>query len=322
MTTTSDSKMTRPVIIVGYDGSDCASEAIQDLARAGLPEVGTAVVLSVVNSAALPVAAYSPAAASIAEFSWTTPQTWQELIDEATREARQLAEAGAGLLRKALPSWDVTSDHGIDSPYLALIDTAEKRRANLIVLGSHGRSAFRRFFLGSTSQFVLGHAGCSVRIGRRLNVHPETPRRLLVGVDGSAGSDAAVDEICHRHWPAGTEVRVLMSVDFGLAAALRRREQENRERHAMTPKQILEAATELHQRSGLKAAPALEQGDPKHVIVEQAERWGADTIFLGATGHGPLQRFLLGSVSAAVAARAHCSVEVVRPTASTVASPR
>jgi nucleotide-binding universal stress UspA family protein len=53
--------------------------------------------------------------------------------------------------------------------------------------------------------------------------------------------------------------------------------------------------------------------DPRRALVEDAEQWGADAIFVGARGIGLLERFLLGSVSAAVAARAGCSVEIVRP---------
>ena len=65
-------------------------------------------------------------------------------------------------------------------------------------------------------------------------------------------------------------------------------------------------------RAGLHATPVIVQGDPKRVLVEQAEEWDADCTILGAKGHGRVARFLLGSVSAAVAARAHCSVEIVR----------
>ena len=55
----------------------------------------------------------------------------------------------------------------------------------------------------------------------------------------------------------------------------------------------------------------MQEGEPKVVLLEQAEEWGAKTIFLGARGLGATERFLLGSVSTAVAMRAPCSVEVV-----------
>ena len=56
-------------------------------------------------------------------------------------------------------------------------------------------------------------------------------------------------------------------------------------------------------------------GSPKQVIVEQAEQWGADLIVVGCHGFGPVKRFLLGSVSQAVAVHAPCSVEIVRAAA-------
>jgi nucleotide-binding universal stress UspA family protein len=53
------------------------------------------------------------------------------------------------------------------------------------------------------------------------------------------------------------------------------------------------------------------------VLVRHAEEFGAECIFTGATGFSNrIERFVLGRVSAAVAARAHCSVEVVRVVAS------
>ena len=53
-------------------------------------------------------------------------------------------------------------------------------------------------------------------------------------------------------------------------------------------------------------------GSPKRVILEDAEAFGADLIVVGSHGHGMLDRFLLGSVSQAVALHATCSVEIVR----------
>ena len=54
------------------------------------------------------------------------------------------------------------------------------------------------------------------------------------------------------------------------------------------------------------------QGSPRNAILEEAERWGADLIVVGSHGYRAWERFLLGSVSQAVVAHAHCSVEVVR----------
>ena len=53
-------------------------------------------------------------------------------------------------------------------------------------------------------------------------------------------------------------------------------------------------------------------GDPKHVIVNEAETFGADLIVIGSHGQGILSRFLMGSVSHAVALHAKCSVQIVR----------
>jgi len=76
------------------------------------------------------------------------------------------------------------------------------------------------------------------------------------------------------------------------------------------------AVSEQLQSAGLIATSHVEEGDPKRVLVDVAERWKADCIFVGAKGHSGLERFLLGSVSAGVAMRAPCSVEVVRQAAS------
>ena len=57
---------------------------------------------------------------------------------------------------------------------------------------------------------------------------------------------------------------------------------------------------------------AVEWGDPKSKIIDAAEQWHADLIVLGSHGRTGLERFLMGSVSDAVARHAPCSVEVVR----------
>jgi nucleotide-binding universal stress UspA family protein len=62
----------------------------------------------------------------------------------------------------------------------------------------------------------------------------------------------------------------------------------------------------------LEITTEIGDGPAKDVILDIAERWGADLIVLGSHGYSGWKRFLLGSVSHAVAAHAHCSVEIVR----------
>jgi nucleotide-binding universal stress UspA family protein len=78
-------------------------------------------------------------------------------------------------------------------------------------------------------------------------------------------------------------------------------------------KGILARCAALLHPAKFKVTTQLREGDPKHELPKAAEEWGADCIFVGSTGFSNrLERFVLGSVSAAVCARAHCSVEVVR----------
>jgi len=77
--------------------------------------------------------------------------------------------------------------------------------------------------------------------------------------------------------------------------------------------EVVDAAAERLRQGGLIATPLVIEGSPKQVLIDEAERWGADSIFVGSRGlDGALKRFLLGSVSSAVVSNATCSVEVVR----------
>jgi nucleotide-binding universal stress UspA family protein len=56
----------------------------------------------------------------------------------------------------------------------------------------------------------------------------------------------------------------------------------------------------------------VKEEDPKGLLCAEAESRDADCIFVGATGMWRIEGTLIGSVSSAVAMRAHCSVEVAR----------
>ena len=74
----------------------------------------------------------------------------------------------------------------------------------------------------------------------------------------------------------------------------------------------VDAAVDELRTAGLTVSSVLREGHPQRALLEEIARWGADCVFVGSRGLGQVKRFLLGSVSAAVAVRAHCSVEIIR----------
>ena len=174
--------------------------------------------------------------------------------------------------------------------------------------------------LGSISQRVLYEARCSVRIARSSQKNADKSIRLLIAVDNSPDSSAAVDAVCSRNWPNGSEVGLLAVVDTVLAITPNPAEpsivkwiEVEKEENWDQVRQIFGPSAEKLRAAGLRAEVLIRRGHPADQILEEAHTWGADCIFVGAKGTRGIDRLLLGSVSSAVSARAHCSVEVVRP---------
>jgi nucleotide-binding universal stress UspA family protein len=145
--------------------------------------------------------------------------------------------------------------------------------------------------------------------------------KILLAVDGSPCSDAAVDEISRRPWPDGSSIKVLTTFELPspptpetwalpinffeeMDLALQKQARNVVERAIEKLKPRLSKTISLD----AKILP----GAPQSVILDEAEEWGADLIVVGSHGYRAWQRFLLGSVSQSVVSHAKCSVEVVR----------
>ena len=310
-------------ILIGHDGSPCSDGAVADLRRAGLPPKVEAVVVTVAEVwPQMPASAFEPLDPKYAADSSPAVRKAHALCAEALADARETAGAAAARVRALFPQWAVKPDAVGDSPTQGLVRELEKHKPDLVVVGSHGHSGLGRMFLGSVSQAVLSHAACSVRIGRCTSGKeppPDAPVKVAVAVDGSPDAAAAVSAVASRAWPAGSTALVLIAVDLPLSMALlglgapigTQPNEPDVDGHARA-RQAAEAVERELTDVGLTAISIVREGDPKRMIVQEAEQWGADCIFLGAKGHGRVEKLLLGSVSSAVAARAHCSVEVVR----------
>ncbi len=143
--------------------------------------------------------------------------------------------------------------------------------------------------------------------------------KILLATDGSEHSGAAVDETLRQHSANGDEVRVISVIEpiayppDGMSANVYEEIEKSASEKATAA--VKKAVAEL--RAGdrnhkLKVTMGVLTGSPKRAIIEEAEAFGADLIVVGSHGQGMVERFLLGSVSQAVALHARCSVEIVR----------
>ena len=309
-------------ILIAYDGSACANAALDDLQHAGLPAVADAVVMSVTE---LWLPAPPPSSLEVVEMARAVhvPSDMTRVYSQnspAVKDAQALADRAALRLRTNFPEWQITTKVAVGSPKSELIHQADLWKPDLIVLGSHGHSALARFVLGSVSQGVLADAHCTVRIARGSVEEPDTPVRIVIGVDGSDASAAAVREVASRKWPPGSEVRIIAVTDplspgliGNLIPPIRDFVNESNQEDWDWLKKLLHRSFEEFKSTELRVSTVIKEGDPRRDLVEAAEAWDADCIFVGSIGfNNRFERFVLGSVSATVAARAHCSVEVVR----------
>jgi nucleotide-binding universal stress UspA family protein len=309
-------------ILIGYDGSECADAALDDLAQAGLPDTVDVHILSVAEVWLPPP---PPSSYEIIEEARTAHSPAELQRDFAKRcaaakDSLALAERARDRLQTRFPGWKVTADSACGSPAWELVAKADEWKPDLIVVGSHGRTALGRFVLGSVSQRVLTEALCSVRIARGRVEEPDSPVRIIVGTDGSPASEEALRSVAARKWPAHSEVKVIAVDDPSVPEFLGKIipplgeiiAEDRREERAWL-QEISKYSSDILRAAGVKVSFELREGDPKRELPKAAEEWGADCILVGSAGFSNrFERFVLGSVSAAVAARAHCSVEVVR----------
>ena len=130
--------------------------------------------------------------------------------------------------------------------------------------------------------------------------------KILLAIDGSPCSEAAVKEVATTPWPASSQVKVLSAATvlqpnapdpLHVVTAMRL---ELLERARAQLRDLVERTAAWLRENAVEKSLQLETAvidvTPQVVIIEEAERWGADLIMVGCHGYRPVKRFLLGSV--------------------------
>lgn len=300
-------------ILIGYDGSGYADAALHHLRRAGLPRSADALVVSVAtrNLPEPPPSSYELVEAMQKVGPDSDSQSGVgKKSSLAEAEALALSLQASKRLKSIFPDWDVraVAQSSPISPAWVLMQRADEWGADLIVVGSRGRSMLGRMILGSVSRKIATDAKCSVLVGRGMDERRGEKNgsavRLIIGLDGSESSDEVVRAVAARAWPGGSLARLVTALV--IAPGL------NVEQQTERAEELHHGAMVLLRSAGLDVSSLIKINEPEHLLIEDAETWQADCIFVGARGLGRVQRFLLGSVSTAVVSDAKCSVEIVR----------
>jgi len=208
---------------------------------------------------------------------------------------------------------------GIEAEYLeragqsaeTILQCAEELRADVIVIGARGASAFTRVLLGSTSDAVVSHAKMSVWVVRPgAEQHLDEPLHVTVAYDGSDASKYAIDFLRRMKFPSTAKVSLVSLV---------RRPDNLPDEIVYDSKQLEVSRKELE---GFQAdfgsdGPQVEiyVGETRHIshgLVEFAGKHHSSLVMVGDKGRSAIARFLMGSISRSVLHHAPCSVLVVK----------
>ena len=205
-------------------------------------------------------------------------------------------------------------------PQKTIVDQAISNRADLIVMGSHGRRGFKRLLLGSVAEAVLHEAPCPV-----LTVPPRVPaaasqavtfKRILCPVDFSPSALQALGFALDLARQADGLVTLLHVVEWlpeeEPRASAHFNVPEYRRYIAEDAERRLRLLVTEESRTWIEIDSVLVFGRAHREILRAAEKKPADLIVMGAQGRGGVDLALFGSTTQQVVRGAACPVLTVR----------
>jgi len=179
-------------------------------------------------------------------------------------------------------------------PATVLAAAIDDYDADLVAMGTHGRSGVDRYLLGSLAERTLRTAHVPVLAVREDDAQGTTPtiETVLLATDGSEGSERAGDHAIAVAAATGAHLHALTVGDDGGPA---------------------ERAAARAREAGVDATAAVRSGRPHEAIRGYAGDHGADLVVVGTHGRSGVERVLLGSVAERVLRTATRPVLVVGP---------
>ncbi|MCU1399892.1 MAG: hypothetical protein JWN62_3001 [Acidimicrobiales bacterium] len=280
-------------IVVGFDNSPSSTEAVE---WAAFEAVARKCPLRMVACYDFPVAAGAGAA-------WISGDVVR-LIEESTAQA---AAAALAAVASRHPLLHAEVDVRPGPPRTTLIDGLSS--TDLLVVGTSSHEGAAGFWLGSTSRWATHHSPCPVAVVRGV-ASRGNPDRVVVGVDRSAASDAALLWAADEADVHGVDLLIVHAWDYAYAGVDTHAEQV-RDLTRIDAATVLDRATEAaRERCGVTVKDVLVEGRAATALLD-AVRDG-DLLVLGAQGRGAIAAGLLGSTVNDVVEQSAVPVVVVR----------
>jgi nucleotide-binding universal stress UspA family protein len=264
-------------LLVATDGSVFSKSAVREAVNLAKICSGKLYVVSVVKTNL--------------EYESIVPQ----IVEKEEEKMRQHLESVKDRASKEGVDCEIIS-HRSEEPYQDIVDEAEKNQADMVIMGTHGRTGLKRLMMGSVTAKVIGHATCNVLVVP-LDAKIECGN-ILVATDGSKYSEAAASEAIGIAKRCGGSLTVI-SVASSDAEIL-------------SAEDYVKEVSELAEKEGIKTDGLAVKGIPYKAIVDASKRKRADLIVVGSHGRTGLERLLMGSVTERVIGHSESAVLVVR----------
>ena len=289
----------QPRVIVGVDGSEGSIEALRWAAHAAARRIWP---LHVMTCAQLPISIEAGMVGAGA-FAGSSMDAIVHDQEEINQRAVDLARTfGLGLT--------VTGETVLGAPGYALVSASHPE--DVVVVGATGHPGRLTDMLGSVPTVVAHRAKCPVVVVHGGDRHDEELSRILVGVDGSDGSAAALEWAIEEALRSDAELVLVHGWVYPYVGS-RTGVSEPRDEMRLDAMRTLEAAA-LRVHELAPAVPChsiISEESPAKAVIDTAA--DADLVAVGSRGHGGFAALLLGSVSRTVLQHSPRPVVVVRP---------
>ena len=283
-------------LLLSTDGSEFSEGAVREALKLAKICSGKLFVLSVIET--------NP------EFEVLAPQ----IVEKEERQTRERLEQIKSKAAEEGIECEIIARH-TEAPFQAIVDEAEKNRADMIIMGRRGRTGLRRLLMGSVTAKVIGHAACDVLVVPK--AAEIRYQRILVATDGSKYSIAAASEAigiakrCRASLYVVSVVPTESASPFDIVHSEMQHEMIAKKEFRDGEKNVNDLLV-VAKQEGVRVEGLVVEGRPYEAIVEYAREKGVDLIVMGSHGRTGLERLLMGSVTERVVGHADCSVLIAK----------